>query len=218
MKGNLSDYLDGALDGRTMGALADHLENCTACEVEFRAWRSVQTALGELGPAKPPTVLQARLRDALASERDRGTYLSPVQQFAAFWRETLAPAFLRFSGGLAAALVLIGGLVWFVGSAAPVQANDDRLADIIPPEFLYSQTAPEPIATSGRFVAVLVDAKIDAEGRVYDYKLMDGPGDSATRARVESNLLGSVFKPATVFGVPVPGHVMITYTAVSVRG
>ena len=201
-----------------MGALAAHLESCQSCETEFEAWRTVQALLGELGPAKPPVALQARLRDALASERDRGTYLSPMQKLTAWWRQTLAPMCLRVSGGLAAALVLIGGATWFIGTAAPVQANDDKLADLIPPRFLYSETAPEPITTSGRFVAVLVDAKVNAEGRVYDYKLLEGPDDSATRARVESNLLGSVFKPATVFGVPVPGHAMITYTAVSVRG
>jgi hypothetical protein len=38
------------------------------------------------------------------------------------------------------------------------------------------------------------------------------------RRQVEQNLLTSVFKPATVFGVPVDGHVMLTYTGVSVRG
>jgi hypothetical protein len=35
---------------------------------------------------------------------------------------------------------------------------------------------------------------------------------------VEQNLLTSVFRPATVFGVPVDGHVMLTYAGVSVRG
>jgi hypothetical protein len=38
------------------------------------------------------------------------------------------------------------------------------------------------------------------------------------KIRVENNLLTSVFTPATVFGVPVRGHVVITYTGVSVRG
>jgi hypothetical protein len=53
---------------------------------------------------------------------------------------------------------------------------------------------------------------------VYDYTILDGPSDSAVRRQVEQNLLTSVFTPATVFGVPVDGHVMLTYTGVSVRG
>ena len=125
---------------------------------------------------------------------------------------------MRFGAGRAAALLLGSGTTWFVGSALPVQANDDRLAHINPPQYLYSEVPPASIATSGPFVAVLVDAKVDARGHVYDYDLIEGPGDQQTRIRIESNLLSSVFKPATVFGVPVPGHVMMTYTALSVRG
>lgn len=217
-RSNFSDYLDGALDGRTMGALAAHVESCRACGDEFEAWRAMQDVLVDLGPAQPPVALQAQLRDALASERDRGTYLSPLQQVSKFWHRTLAPMCLRVSGGLAGAMVLIGSLIWFIGTAVPVQANDDRLADLHPPRFLYSQEPPQPISTTGQYVAVLVDAKVNADGRVYDYSILDGPQDPQTRARVEANLLSSYFKPATVFGVPVPGHAMMTYTTVDVRG
>ena len=71
--------------------------------------------------------------------------------------------------------------------------------------------------SKGTVVAVLVDAKVDAQGRVYDFDVIDGATDPATRIWVEANLLESVFKPATIFGVPVPGHAMMTYTAVSAR-
>jgi len=64
----------------------------------------------------------------------------------------------------------------------------------------------------------MVDAKVDAQGKVYDFDVIEGPRDAQTRLRIENNLLGSVFKPATVFGVPVPGHAMMTYTAVSAIG
>jgi anti-sigma factor RsiW len=213
-----SAYLDGALDGHSMAQLADHLDSCAECASEFGAWRSVQSVLGELGPAPVPTELQAQLRDALAGEISTGRHLSPIKRVAVFTRDTLAPAGVRLGAGLAAALVLIWSAAWVIGTAVPVQANDDRLAHLNSPQYLYSQTPPEPIATSSAFVAVLVDAKVDARGRVYDYILIDGPQDPVTRLQVEKNLLGGVFKPATVFGVPVPGHVMMTYTAVSVRG
>ena len=108
--------------------------------------------------------------------------------------------------------------MWMYTPAITVQANDDRLADMHPPRFLYSEVAPEPIASPQRFVAVMVDAKVNAQGRVYDYAILEGPHDPEIRARIEANLLASVFKPATVFGESVPGHAMITYTAVSVHG
>jgi hypothetical protein len=75
---------------------------------------------------------------------------------------------------------------------------------------------PEPIETRHE-APILVDAKVDMRGRVYDYTILDGPSDAAVRLRVEQNLLSSVFRPATVFGVPVDGHVMLTYAGVSVR-
>ena len=201
-----------------MAQLAGHLDSCSDCDREFSAWRSMHTALGELGQAPVPRELQAQLRDTLAGELDRGSYLPPLQRFAALWQRTLMPTGLRLSAGLGATLLLLGGLSWLVGSVAPVQANDDRLAHLNAPQYLYSVTPPVPISTHSRFVAVLVDAKVNAQGRVYDYDLVEGPDDAKTRTWIESNLLGSVFKPATVFGVPVPGHAVMTYTAVSVRG
>ncbi len=212
-----SAYLDGALDGHSMAQLAAHLRQCPECDAEFAAWRSMQSALGELGPAKLPSELQARLRDALASEIVTGRHLSPARRLMEFWQRTLAPAGLRLGAGFAATLVILGSAAWFVGSALPVQANDERLAHLNAPRYLYSQAATEPIATNNEFVAVLVDAKVDASGRVYDFDVIDGPSDPATRVRIEANLLESVFKPATVFGVPVPGHAMMTYTAVSAK-
>ena len=216
-RAEFSAYLDGALDGHTMAQLAAHLGACPACADEFAAWRSMQTALGELGPAKAPLALQARLRDVLASEMGTGRNLSPWQRMMAFSQRTLVPTGLRLGAGFAATLVILGSAACVLGTALPVQANDDRMAHLNAPKYLYSQAAVGALASNKPFLAVLVDAKVDANGRVYDFDLMDGPEDAQTRLWVEANLLGSVFKPATVFGVPVPGHVMMTYTAVSVR-
>jgi anti-sigma factor RsiW len=212
-----SSYLDGVLSGVEMGLIAAHLVACAPCTNEFEAWRSMQTALGELGSAKAPDRLQAQLRTALSIERERGTYLSLVGRVAMIWKDSIAPMAVQGAGGLVAALILAAGAFRLFGPGVIVQANDDGLADLVAPHYLYSQVPPQPIQT-GREVPVLVDAKVNTRGMVYDYTIIDGPADPAIRARVEQNLLSSVFKPATVFGVPVDGHVMVTYTGVSVRG
>lgn len=217
-RAGFSAYLDGAMNGVSMSRLAAHLQSCTSCDEEFQAWRSMQSALGDLGPAQAPFELQARLRDALASEISTGRHLSPFRRLLEFSQRTLAPAGLRLGAGLAATLVILGSAACFVGTALPVQANDERLAHLNSPRFLYSETDPLPIETSRSFVAVVVDAKIDDRGRVYDFDVIDGPKDEATRVRIAANLLGSVFKPATIFGTPVPGHAVMTYTTVSARG
>lgn len=212
-----SSYLDGALTGREMGQVADHLESCAPCASEFDGWRSVQIALSEMGPAKSPARLQARLRTTLAGERERGSYLSTSGRVARLWRISVAPLAVQGAGGLLAAALLLCGVLRLFAPGLAVQANDDGLAHLIAPHYLYSQVPPQVIQT-GREVPILVDAKVDRRGRVYDYSIVAGPSDPEVRLRVEQNLLSSVFRPATVFGVPVDGHVMLTYTGVSVRG
>jgi len=216
-----SGYLDGAVTGVEMAAISAHLEICGGCAQEFAAWRDVQAALGQMGQAHPPASLQANLRAVLSEEAGRGTHLPLLRRFLLAWQRTLAPMALRVSGGLVAALLLAGGLGWIFGAPIAVQANDDRIANMVAPRYLYSQVPAQPIVT-GRDVPVsvpiVVEAKVDTAGRVYDYKILEGPTDPQVVVSIEANLLASVFKPATVFGEPVRGHVVLTYTGVSVHG
>lgn len=214
---DFSPYLDGELTGAQMASVAAHLGACAGCDREFTAWRTVQNSLAELGPAAVPARLQAQLRTALAAERARGTHLSPLLRLTALWKPTLAPLAMRLTGGLVAALVLLAGLGWLFAPLSGVQANDDNLAHLIAPRYLYSEVPPQPIPTR-RDVPIVVEAKVDTDGRVYDYTILEGPNDERIEVRVEQNLLASIFKPATVFGVPVRGHVVLTYTGVSVKG
>ncbi len=212
-----SSYLDGALSGVEMGRVADHLDGCAPCAAEFEGWRAMQTVLADMGPARAPERLQVQIRRALDTERVRGSYLPLLGRIALAWRTSVAPLAVQTAGGMAAAILLAAGLFRLFGPGVAVQANDDGMAHLIAPQYMYSQVPPMAVQTR-RDVPVLIDAKVDTRGRVYDYTILDGPSDAAVRLQVEQNLLSSVFKPATVFGVPVDGHVMVTYTGVSVRG
>jgi hypothetical protein len=214
---DFSAYLDGAVSGVQMAAISSHLESCGDCSTEFDAMRNVQSALGYMGAARPPARLQASLRSAIADERARGTHLPWMKRLSLAWDKTLAPMALRFSGALAVALLLAGSLGWIFSAPIAVQANDDRMANFVGPHYLYSQVPPQPIVTH-RDVPIVVEAKVNTSGRVYDYAILEGPTDKQARIDLEQNLLASVFRPATVFGVPVRGHVVLTYTGVSVRG
>jgi Putative zinc-finger len=214
---SFSAYLDGAISGIEMAAISTHLQNCRECTADFYMWREVQRSLGELGPAQPPARLQASLRAVIAAERERGAHLPTHRRALLLWKSSIAPLALRFSGGLAATVMLVGCLSWIFGAPIVVQANDDAMAQLVGPRYMYSQVPPEPINTF-RDVPIVVEALVDITGRVYDYSILDGPQDPQVKVKVENNLLGSVFMPATAFGVPVRGHVVMTYTGVSVRG
>lgn len=217
VRNGFSAYLDGAVSGLEMASIAAHLNSCDDCAAEFSLWREVQRSLAELGPAHPPAQMQKRLRAVIAEERARGTHLPFMQRAHLLWKSSLAPIALRVSGGLAAALVIVGGLGWMFAAPIAVQANDDRMAHFVAPRYLYSQVPPQAIVTQ-HDTPIIVDAKVDDTGRVYDYAILEGPHDPQVKVRVEDNLLGSVFKPATVFGSPVRSHVVILYTGVSVHG
>lgn len=217
VRAEFSDYLDGAVTGVEMAAISAHLNGCDDCSTEFLAWRNVQSALAQVGPVYPPRTMQARLRKAISEERARGSHLPWFSRLVMAWNSTIAPAALRVSGAVAMAVVLVAGLGWIFGAPIAVQANDEDMAHLVGPHYLYSQVPPQPIETK-RDVPIVVEAKVDAGGRVYDYSIVEGPTDDTVKISVEQNLLASVFRPATLFGVPVKGHVVLTFTGVSVRG
>jgi len=212
-------YLDSAMSGVEMQAMAGHLEACVPCAREFDELRLLQQYLSGLGTATAPDRLQQQLCETLAVERERGTHLAWQGRILLSWKSWLAPLVLRVSGGLAAALVLAGGLGWLFAAplVSSVQANDENMAHLVAPHYLYSEVPAQPIDTH-RDVPVVVEAQVDAQGRVYDYRIVAGPEDPAVKMKVEENLLASVYKPATAFGVPVRGQVVVTYAGVVVRG
>ena len=212
-------YLDSAMSGVEMQAMAGHLEACVPCARDFSELRMLQQCLGELGTATAPDRLQQQLCETLAVERERGTHLDWRERILFSWKSWLAPLALRVSGGLVAALVLAGGLSWLFAAplVSSVQANDENMAHLVAPRYLYSQVPAQPIETH-HDVPLVIEAQVDTQGRVYDYQIVAGPEDPAIKMKVEENLLASVFTPATAFGVPVRGQVVVTYAGVVVRG
>jgi hypothetical protein len=212
-----SAYLDGDKSGIKMAAISKHLQLCDSCASEFKGWCEVQGALGQLRAIRPPETLQMRLRSAIAVERERGSHLPYWHRALRLWETSLSPVAVRVSRGLAAALVLAGGLTWlFAAPLAAVRASDDAMGHLVAPHYMYSQVPPQIIETR-HDAPIVVEALVDSRGRVYDYSILEGPQDEQIRVRVANNLLSSIFQPATVFGVPVRGHVVLTYTGVSVN-
>ena len=217
VRASFDDYLDGTNTGVEMAAMAAHLDECTPCAREFDELRTVQEALTFVGHAQAPERLQQDLRNTLALERARGTHLPLRKQLALEWNRQLAPLAVRFAGGLSATILLLACAVSVLGLSNAVLADDDNMAHLVQPKYLYSQVPPAPVETR-HDEPVIVDAMVDTHGRVYDYSIVAGPRDTDTSVQVERNLLTSVFQPATLFGVPVKGHVVVTFAGISVRG
>ena len=221
MQTKFTEYLDGRLSGREMQSVAAHLESCRECAGEWKSLGEVQSLLAALGPVPVPEDLLLRIRVAISHERARRRQ-SPFHALDLAWRNTLGPFLLQAAAGFASAVLLLGTVIVLVGmftQPETAQATaDEPLGNLTAPRFLYlsSVVGDNPIGdVSG---PVVIEAYVNGEGQVYDYRIVSGPTDKATRAQVENMLLWSRFEPARRFGQPVPGLAVLSFAGVSVRG
>jgi anti-sigma factor RsiW len=201
-----------------MQTVAQHLELCPECAQEFAALRAMQSVLGTLGTVKPPADLGLKLRLAVSHEHFRRESLQ--NWIATRWENLVRPMILQVSAGLAGTIVLVGGIAMLLGIVAappPVQADDEPLGAITAPHYLYSAAPASEIQSAGDGT-IVVSAQVNERGQVYDYQVVSGPLDTATRRELMSQLMDEVFEPARVFGTPVRGQVVVTFAGVSVRG
>jgi hypothetical protein len=219
IRSSFSSYLDSAMSGQQMQAIAQHLDGCDACADEFAGLRAMQRSLATLGPVKAPADLGMKLRLAISHEQAarRSSWLDTV---AVKWDNAVRPMLVQVSAGFAGSVALIGGIMLLLGMVAapqPVMANDEPLGAMTGPHYLYSATSPNAIVTD-HDTAIIVEAYVNDQGRVYDYNIVSGPEDKAVQNQIVDQLLLSVFEPARVFGLPVRGRVVVTFSGISVRG
>jgi anti-sigma factor RsiW len=216
---SFSAYLDGDISGQQMHKIAAHLESCAPCEREFTAWRATQQVLSSVGPAKAPADLGLRLRLAISHEQSRrkSRWTDTV---SLKWDNTVRPMLLQVSAGFAGTVALVGSIALLLGLFAapePVMANDEPLGAMTSAHYLYSSVNPHAIVTDHDGV-IIVEASVNSEGKVYDYRIVSGPESPVVQSQVVDQLLTSVFQPASVFGAPVRGRVVLTFSGISVRG
>lgn len=221
MKAKFSEYLDGRLTGQEMQRIAAHLDGCADCASEWTSVRNVQASLAMLGPVPEPKDLPLRIRVAVSQERAR-RQKSPFHALSLAWHNTVGPFLLQAAAGFASAVLLLGTVILLVGIVAQPEAaqarGDEPLGNATAPHlrgYLSGASDAQIAALPG---PVVVEAYINSHGEVYDFRIVSGPDDAATRAQVESLLVSGVFEPARFFGQPVRGLAVLSFSGVSVRG
>ncbi len=199
-RSSFSGYLDGAISGREMQSVAAHLEACPPCTAEFAAW------------------LGLKLRLAISHETSRRQGFR--DNLAMRWENLIRPMAFRTISGLACALLLFGGIATLVGVVAvpnAVLAHDEPLGAVTMPHYLYSAALQQPVVTPDDNT-IVVEADVNAQGKVYDWNIVSGPTDERTRAAVRDDLMLQVYEPSRMFGQPVRGRVLVTFSGVLVKG
>ncbi len=221
MKAKFSEYLDGRLTGQEMQRIAAHLDQCAECADEWRFLRNIQGSLAMLGPVPEPKDLALRIRVAVSRESARRRQ-SPFHALRLAWQNTVGPFLLQAAAGFASAVLLLGTVILLVGIVAHPEAaqakNDQPLGNATAPHLRYFLSGTSDSQIAALPGPVVVEAYVNGEGQVYDFRIVSGPDDAATRSQVESLLVSGVFEPARFFGQPVRGLAVLSFSGVSVRG
>ena len=213
-----SPYLDGAVTGTEMLALQQHLSDCGACNTEYLELRRTQQLLVNLGRPKVPADLGLKLRLAISREaapakraRFEGLRVRLENALNAF----MVPA----TAGFLSALIIFGiAMVYFVVPSALRADNDVPLVMV--------NTAPELQQSAFGMTldtidadSLVIEAYVDANGRVQDYRILsDTEKSKEVLPQVKRMLIFTTFRPALSMGRPTSSRAVLSFSKISVRG
>jgi len=179
---------------------------------------SIRQALAELPLATPPADLTARLR-VMASHAREARVRSPfawIERLAFEFNQVLRPLAVPATGGLLSSMLLFGTLI--------DTFNVQRYLKDEVPLGIYTQVSVDELSPFGGYGGdLLVEVTIDSKGRVSDFSI---PGGSLTNGKMSEDqlrqignlILYSTFTPATAYGIPVSGKILVALHHINVRG
>lgn len=215
-KSLFSAYLDGAVSGKQMRELRQHTEACGDCADEYAGLRKTQALLLHMGRRRAPGDLELKLRLAISREvAQRHTSRVSV------WRMRLEHASQSFmvpaTAGLVSTVVLFGLLTAFLAPALRADHPDVPLMLYTAP--VLQQSAFGSAASSIQDDSLVIEAYVDANGRVQDYRILSDPEHTGDLpASVKNMLIFTTFKPATAMGRPTAGRAVMSFSKISVKG
>jgi hypothetical protein len=217
-KGVLSPYLDGAVTGTEMQALQAHLDGCHTCMREYKLLRRTQQLLTAVGRVKEPADLGLKLRLAIsreAAEARRPRYEGLRMRMENTLNVFMVPA----TAGLVCALLIFGLVTAILAMPGQLQANNQDVPLVLNtgPELQQSVFGTTLSAMSTD--SLVIEAYVDRNGRVQDYKILSDPGESQELLpQVKRMLIFTTFRPAMSMGRPISSRAVLSFSRISVRG
>jgi putative zinc finger protein len=215
-----SPYLDGHVSGAEMFALQDHMKGCVSCAREYaEVQRTLQLVVAlNREKAKAPADLPLRLRLAISRESKqarRRRFEGAMVRLSNALNAFMVPA----TAGVVSAVLTFGLLLGFFALPQQLQASSSDV-----PLMLYvgPQLQQSVFGTSLGSMgddSVVIEAYVDANGRVEDYRILSQSEDAkAVLPQVKNLLIFTTFHPALSMGVPTPGRAVISFSKISVKG
>ncbi len=220
----LWDYMGGAMGEAQRTGVALHLESCRECDLHRAEARSLRTGLKALPPKTVPSMLSTRLqviasreRSRLMLRRDLTARLGELRaNLKLVFDNLLKPVAVPAVGGLLSSFFCIGMIV------DTLQFHPEWQPDI--PVSLFTQVTIEgmsPFSVNGPDVTMQLT--VAPNGTVSDFEVSgDGTSPSVTTPgeirEIGNMVLFSTFTPATSFGQPVSGKIVVGSRHINIRG
>jgi hypothetical protein len=213
-----SPYLDGAVTGTEMLALQAHLSDCRACNAEYQALCRTQQLLVSVGRPNVPADLGLKLRLAISRETKsakRGEFEGMMVRLENALHAFMVPA----TAGFLSALIIFGiAMVYFVAPSS-LQAGSDVPLVMVNTAPQLQQSAFGMTMDTIDADSLVIEAYVDANGRVQDYRILSDPKDSQeVLPQVKRMLIFTTFRPALSMGRPTPSRAVLSFSKISVRG
>jgi putative zinc finger protein len=214
----LSPYLDGALTGAEMQALQGHLDGCASCMREYGSLRQTQQLLISVGRMQAPADLGLKLR--LAISREAALTRRPrFEGFRVRVENTVNAFMVPATAGLACALVIFGLVTAILAMPGPLQANNQDVPTMLNTGPELQQSVFGSTLSSMNTDSLVIEAYVDRNGRVQDYKILSDPGESQELLpQVKRMLIFTTFRPAMSMGRPISSRAVLSFSRISVRG
>jgi hypothetical protein len=215
-KSMFSPYLDGVVTGNEMLALTRHLEECVHCEREYVSLRQTQRLLTRVGRRKAPEDLALKLRLAISREaaQSRRPYFHDLRIRV---KNALQGFMVPATAGLVTAIVIFGFLMGFL--ALPLQADNPDVPLMLNTAPQLQQSAFGTSLESIKDDSLVIEAYVDSNGRVQDYRVLSNPQETKDLpSQVKNMLIFTTFRPATSMGQPTSGRAVLSFSKISVKG
>jgi hypothetical protein len=214
----LSPYLDGAVSGTEMRALQEHLEQCARCMQEYKSLRQTQQLLVSVGRPQMPADFGLKLR--LAISREAAETRRPRFEGLRMRVENALNAFMvPATAGLVCALLIFGLVTAILAMPGEVQANNQDVPTVLTTGPELQQSVFGTTLTGMNTDSLVIEAYVDKNGRVQDYKILSDAGESQDLLpQVKRMLIFTTFRPAMSMGRPISSRAVLSFSRISVRG
>jgi hypothetical protein len=217
-KGLLSPYLDGAVTGTEMQAVQEHMDGCAACMQEYELLRQTQQLLLSVGRVQEPADLGLKLR--LAISREAALKRRPrYEGLRMRWQNVLDASMVPATAGLACALLIFGLVTAILAMPGQLQANTEDVPLVLNTGPELQESAFGTTLSGMKTDSLVIEAYVDRNGRVQDYKILSDPGESQELLpQVKRMLIFTTFRPAMSMGRPISSRAVLSFSRISVRG